>query len=265
MASASPASGSTTARNAFARHLRELRVLRGYRTARSLAQALGIDENRYTRYERAEVEPDLGLLMKICEVLALTPNDLLMDQIGASPGGGPGSTIPHGASSRLRMATTTDPRTAGDTGGLLQGTGRVSAGAAYTSGFAEQSAAGSYQGHIGGGADPGATGAAPAASPQSSASLKRRAIAWQLARLVGSATIELGPVGPGGTAGDVGGMQRTSRVFAAIERDPFAIVTAIATNERITTMPEVEQRRIAALVDELIAAVEASADPRPSG
>jgi DNA-binding XRE family transcriptional regulator len=231
MASASPASGSTTARNAFARHLRELRVLRGYRTARSLAQALGIDENRYTRYERAEVEPDLGLLMKICEVLALTPNDLLMDQIGASPGGGPGSTIPHGASSRLRMATTTDPRTAGDTGGLLQGTGRVSAGAAYTSGFAEQSAAGSYQGHIGGGADPGA----------------------------------LGPVGPGGTAGDVGGMQRTSRVFAAIERDPFAIVTAIATNERITTMPEVEQRRIAALVDELIAAVEASADPRPPG
>jgi transcriptional regulator with XRE-family HTH domain len=42
-----------------------------------LAQALGIDENRYTRYERAEVEPDLALLVRICTVLGLTPNDLL--------------------------------------------------------------------------------------------------------------------------------------------------------------------------------------------
>ncbi|MFZ4808148.1 MAG: helix-turn-helix domain-containing protein [Hyphomicrobiaceae bacterium] len=67
------------ARAVFARRLRELRVPRGYRTARSLARALGIDENRYTRYERAEVEPDLALLIRICEALSVTPNDLLGD------------------------------------------------------------------------------------------------------------------------------------------------------------------------------------------
>jgi transcriptional regulator with XRE-family HTH domain len=62
----------------FAQRLKELRAARGFRTARSLAHALAIDENRYTRYERAEVEPDLTLLMRICEALRATPNDLLV-------------------------------------------------------------------------------------------------------------------------------------------------------------------------------------------
>lgn len=50
---------------------------RGFATARSFANALDIDENRYTRYERAEVEPDLSLLIKICSLLTIKPNDLL--------------------------------------------------------------------------------------------------------------------------------------------------------------------------------------------
>ena len=65
------------ARLRFAKRLREFRLPRGYQTARGFARVLGIDENRYTRYERAEVEPDLTLLMKICEALDVTPNDLL--------------------------------------------------------------------------------------------------------------------------------------------------------------------------------------------
>jgi len=40
------------------------------------ARALGIDENRYTRYERAEVEPDLTMLMRICSTLEISPNEL---------------------------------------------------------------------------------------------------------------------------------------------------------------------------------------------
>ncbi|MBS0244706.1 MAG: helix-turn-helix transcriptional regulator, partial [Proteobacteria bacterium] len=52
------------ARAEFARRLRELRIPRGFRTARSLARALEIDENRYTRYERAEVEPDLDMIRR---------------------------------------------------------------------------------------------------------------------------------------------------------------------------------------------------------
>ncbi len=67
----------SAARLDFARRLRELRVPKGFKTARSFARALGIDENRYTRYERAEVEPDLALLRKICELLRILPNDLL--------------------------------------------------------------------------------------------------------------------------------------------------------------------------------------------
>jgi len=71
--------GAPTARLEFARRLRELRIPRGFRTARSLARCLEIDENRYTRYERAEVEPDLTMIRRICEALNVTPNDLLGD------------------------------------------------------------------------------------------------------------------------------------------------------------------------------------------
>jgi transcriptional regulator with XRE-family HTH domain len=65
------------ARARFASQLRRLRVQKGFTTARQFAGAIGIDENRYTRYERAEVEPSLTVLLKICETLGATPNDLL--------------------------------------------------------------------------------------------------------------------------------------------------------------------------------------------
>jgi transcriptional regulator with XRE-family HTH domain len=61
----------------FAKRLRALRAQRGYERARHFAQSLGIEENRYTRYERAEVEPSLTLIYEICQKLAVTPNELL--------------------------------------------------------------------------------------------------------------------------------------------------------------------------------------------
>jgi transcriptional regulator with XRE-family HTH domain len=76
---------NSDARARFAHRLRAIRIPRGYKTARSFAEALEIDENRYTRYERAEVEPDLQLLMRICTLLGATPNDLLCDTIGVPP------------------------------------------------------------------------------------------------------------------------------------------------------------------------------------
>lgn len=79
MSPTSPNSTTTVTRHLFSQRLRESRVRGGFKTARSFAQALDIDENRYTRYERAEVEPDLDLLTRICEKLAVTPNDLLID------------------------------------------------------------------------------------------------------------------------------------------------------------------------------------------
>ena len=73
----------TEARDRFSRRLKAIRVPKGFRTARAFAQALDIDENRYTRYERGEVEPSLDLLLRICELLGATPNDLLCDYIGS--------------------------------------------------------------------------------------------------------------------------------------------------------------------------------------
>jgi transcriptional regulator with XRE-family HTH domain len=65
------------ARLRFATRLKRLRLQRGFARARFFARALGIEENRYTRYERAEVEPSLTLLQKICDTLHVTPNELL--------------------------------------------------------------------------------------------------------------------------------------------------------------------------------------------
>jgi len=66
-----------TVRTEFAKRLRVLRAERGYERARHFAKALGIEENRYTRYERAEVEPSLTLIHAICHKLGVTPNELL--------------------------------------------------------------------------------------------------------------------------------------------------------------------------------------------
>lgn len=61
----------------FALRLKQLRVLRGFRTARAFAQALEIDENRYTRWERGEVEPSVAMLGKMADILDL-PVDVLV-------------------------------------------------------------------------------------------------------------------------------------------------------------------------------------------
>lgn len=64
-------------RTRFAKRLKNLRIQRGFDRARFFAKTLGIEENRYTRYERAEVEPNLTLIQKMCDTLRVTPNELL--------------------------------------------------------------------------------------------------------------------------------------------------------------------------------------------
>jgi transcriptional regulator with XRE-family HTH domain len=54
-----------------------MRVQNGFLRARYFAKSLGIEENRYTRYERAEVEPSLTLIHKMCEILRVSPNVLM--------------------------------------------------------------------------------------------------------------------------------------------------------------------------------------------
>ena len=60
----------------FGLRLKSLRQGAGFKSARSFADALELDENRYTRYERGEVEPNLANICKICLVLGIQPNDL---------------------------------------------------------------------------------------------------------------------------------------------------------------------------------------------
>src|SRR2546429_266547 len=64
-------------RSQFAKRLREMRIQNGFLRARYFAKSLGIEENRYTRYERAEVEPSLTLIHKMCEILRVSPNALM--------------------------------------------------------------------------------------------------------------------------------------------------------------------------------------------
>jgi len=68
-------------RELFASRLRKARQHKGFRTARSFADALSIDENRYSRWERAQVSPDFFMLERICSELAVTPNDLLLSAV----------------------------------------------------------------------------------------------------------------------------------------------------------------------------------------
>lgn len=74
-------------RSQFAKRLKDMRMQSGFPRARYFAKSLGIEENRYTRYERAEVEPSLTLIHKMCETLQVSPNELL----GFAEYGGPSS------------------------------------------------------------------------------------------------------------------------------------------------------------------------------
>lgn len=62
-------------RACFLDRLRELRVAK-FPSPRAFACALGMEETHYLRYERGEVEPNLPLIVRVCIVLDVTPNDL---------------------------------------------------------------------------------------------------------------------------------------------------------------------------------------------
>ncbi len=49
-------------------------------TDSELARRLGVDPSRLGKYIRDVHEPDLVTLLRICEVLGLTPNELLLSQ-----------------------------------------------------------------------------------------------------------------------------------------------------------------------------------------
>lgn len=85
----------TTNREKFATTLRNLRQERGFAKARHFAQALGIPENRYTRYERGDSEPDLDDIYQFLEKLPASPNELFgFEGVPTAPGFASGPQAP---------------------------------------------------------------------------------------------------------------------------------------------------------------------------
>ncbi len=64
-------------RKEFAKRLRNRRRDAGYRHARHFAKAIGVSETRYTKWERAETEPDITHINKLAGALKCNCNDLI--------------------------------------------------------------------------------------------------------------------------------------------------------------------------------------------
>lgn len=74
---------------AFAKRLRAARKEAGYDSAERFAHALGVEPHTYRHWERAESQPNLTILTRMCQLLNVTPNELLPL---ASQAGGRGSS-----------------------------------------------------------------------------------------------------------------------------------------------------------------------------
>lgn len=81
MPKSTPKKKIPVARREFSRQLRLLRVAKGYKTAREFAGVLEVKEDRYTRWERAETEPNISNILRISQALGTDPNDLFLPLI----------------------------------------------------------------------------------------------------------------------------------------------------------------------------------------
>jgi transcriptional regulator with XRE-family HTH domain len=61
----------------FARRLSAAREAAGYPTMRDFAEALGVTEARYRRWEAAETEPDIFYLQKIARITGISLDTLI--------------------------------------------------------------------------------------------------------------------------------------------------------------------------------------------
>lgn len=61
----------------FGKQLKRAREAAGYQSAQQFAHVLGKEPHAYRKYERGQSQPDLETLVRICELLNITPNDLL--------------------------------------------------------------------------------------------------------------------------------------------------------------------------------------------
>ncbi len=79
----------------FGKTLKTARKRAGYDSAASFANVLGKEPHTYRYWERGEAQPDLETLVRICELLGITPNDLLPAAVPANHGGKTANGAPH--------------------------------------------------------------------------------------------------------------------------------------------------------------------------
>jgi len=69
------------ARRTFATRLRAMRIAKGFENAKDFAAEIGVEPGTYNRWERAETEPNLEKILRICQLLETDPNFLLLGRI----------------------------------------------------------------------------------------------------------------------------------------------------------------------------------------
>lgn len=63
--------------NTFGKRLKAARIAAGYSSAQQFAHVLGLEPHTYRKYERGQSEMNYDVLTRTCELLKVTPNDLL--------------------------------------------------------------------------------------------------------------------------------------------------------------------------------------------
>lgn len=69
----------------FAERLKHYRAAAGIESAEQFAHRLRMTPHAYRKYERGQSEPNFETLTLICELLAITPNDLLPHSAEKTP------------------------------------------------------------------------------------------------------------------------------------------------------------------------------------
>lgn len=75
----------------FAKRLKAARVRAGYKSAQTFAFAAGLEPHAYRKYERGEAEPHFDTLVRMCELLRITADELLPVNVEASSKPEPGA------------------------------------------------------------------------------------------------------------------------------------------------------------------------------
>jgi transcriptional regulator with XRE-family HTH domain len=73
----------------FGRRLKRARMAAGYASAQQFAGVLGLEPHSYRKYERGQAEPNFENLVRICETLNVSLDELIPIERRQPPSGGP--------------------------------------------------------------------------------------------------------------------------------------------------------------------------------